>query len=115
MMDPTAQELSERYAARLLDELADIDLASRRTGEDRRPVPLDQQSVGRLSRMDAMQGQAMAAAMQARREGRVRAIRAALSRLEAREFGWCDTCGDFIGLKRLDLDPVVQRCVACAK
>ncbi len=36
--------------------------------ESTRPVTLDQASVGRLSRMDAMQGQAMAIEAQRRRE-----------------------------------------------
>lgn len=114
MEEPTPQELRDRYADRLASELREIDQASQQTEQDRKPVELDQQSVGRLSRMDAMQGQAMAAAMHGRREARLRAIKAALSRLQSEEFGWCDDCGEFIGLKRLDLDPVVRRCVDCA-
>jgi DnaK suppressor protein len=81
---------------------------------NRRPVKLDQQSVGRLSRMDAMQQQAMAAAQEARRAGRQRAIAAALARLDGGEFGWCEDCGAFIGWRRLDLDPCLLRCVSCA-
>jgi len=115
MTEPTDAELRTRYKERLLAELEEIAEASRQTSADRDPVVLDQQSVGRLSRMDAMQGQAMAAAMQWRRDGRIKAIHAALERLEIDEFGWCDDCGDFIGLKRLDLDPVAQRCVGCAR
>ena len=115
MTEPTDTELRTRYKERLLAELEEIAEASRQTSADRDPVVLDQQSVGRLSRMDAMQGQAMAAAMQGRRDGRIKAIHAALERLEIDEFGWCDDCGDFIGLKRLDLDPVAQRCVGCAR
>ena len=71
---------------------------------------LDQQSVGRLSRMDAMQRQATAAAQEARRHGRIRALEEALRRLEAGEFGWWEDCGAFIGERRLDLDPTLARC-----
>lgn len=78
-------------------------------------MELDQQSVGRLSRMDAMQQQAMAAAQDTRRRGRLAAIEAALKRLEQGEFGWCAECGEFIGLSRLDLDPVLMRCIDCAR
>ena len=104
-----------RYEALLREEHAALAEAEVRTDADRKPVMLDQQSVGRLSRMDALQGQAMAKAMQGRRAGRARAIQAALERLLGEDFGWCDDCGTFIGQKRLDLDPTIQRCVDCAR
>ena len=77
-------------------------------------MALDQSSVGRLSRMDAMQQQAMAAAQEARRHGRIRALEAAIRRLEDGAFGWCEDCGEFIGERRLDLDPTLVRCRDCA-
>lgn len=82
--------------------------------EERRPVELDQQSVGRLSRMDAMQVQAMAQAVEARRQGRLQRIEAALKRLDSDDFGYCDDCGEEIPAKRLEIDPTTQRCVDCA-
>lgn len=88
--------------------------ASVHTAADRRPVELDQQSVGRLSRMDAMQQQAMAAAQETRRHGRIKGLEAAIRRIEAGEFGFCNDCGDFIGLPRLELDPTIMRCRDCA-
>ncbi|MHA6325482.1 TraR/DksA family transcriptional regulator [Roseivivax sp. CAU 1753] len=78
-------------------------------------VTLDQQSVGRLSRMDALQSQAMAKATQARRDGQRRALQQALARLVEGAFGYCDACGDEIAEKRLMLDPTARRCVACAR
>ena len=63
--------------------------------------------------MDALQGQAMAAGVEARRHARIRAIEAALQRFAEDEFGFCASCGEFIGEKRLDLDPTVTRCVEC--
>ena len=76
---------------------------------------LDQQSVGRLSRMDAMQRQAMAQATQRRRNARAQRVKAALQRMEDGEFGFCQDCGDDIEKARLDLDPTVPTCVSCAK
>lgn len=114
MSDPSPEALRARYHPRLMAEAEALRAASGDTRTDRRPVALDQQSVGRLSRMDAMQQQAMAAAQEARRAGRLRAIEAALPRPEKEDFGWCDDCGEFIGHKRLDLDPVLMRCIACA-
>ncbi len=114
MADPTDQDLRDRYAPRLHDERSALFAASKATKDGRKPVTLDQTMVGRLSRMDAMQGQAMAEAVDARRHGRIRAIDAALIRLEEGEFGWCEDCGEFIGQGRLDVDPTVMRCVSCA-
>ncbi len=85
-------------------------------GQDgRRTVTLDQQSVGRLSRMDALQQQAMAQATQARRNQMAQRIRAAIERLEMGEFGYCVTCGEAIARARLDLDPTAATCISCAR
>lgn len=91
--------------------LANEDAAS---AEDRGTVMLDQQSVGRLSRMDALQRQAMAQATMRRRAARVARIAAALRRIDEGEFGFCQKCGDDIAQERLDLDPTVPTCVSCA-
>ena len=77
-------------------------------------VVLDQQSVGRLSRMNALQQQAMAKATQARRDVQRVRLQSAFRRLEDGEFGYCDDCGDEIAEPRLKLDPGVTRCVSCA-
>ena len=77
-------------------------------------VELDQQSVGRLSRMDALQNQAMAKAQQQRRDVEKRRLKAALMRMDDGEFGYCEDCGEDIALPRLRLDPGVTRCISCA-
>lgn len=82
--------------------------------EWREPVALDQQSVGRLSRMDAMQQQQMADAEARRRKSDIARIDSALKRIEEGEFGWCLTCGEEIAAKRLEIDPMATQCVACA-
>lgn len=114
MPNPTPDALKTRFLPRLRQERDSLILASSETAEHRKPVELDQQSVGRLSRMDALQQQAMAAAQDARRQARIRAVEAALRRVEQDEFGWCDSCGAFIGERRLDLDPTLVRCITCA-
>ena len=93
------------------DELLGLSAAA---ADERRPVELDQQSVGRLSRMDAMQVQAMAQAVEGRRRERLQRIAAALRRLEDADFGYCAECGEDIPAKRLDVDPTIACCVDCA-
>jgi DnaK suppressor protein len=100
--------------ARLEAERDEIMHMSEAAGDERRPVELDQQSVGRLSRMDAMQVQAMAQAVEARRRGRLSRIDAALKRLDDGDYGYCASCDEEIPAKRLEIDPVTERCVDCA-
>lgn len=113
--DPTPEALRARFIPLLQAELAALQAQSSGTTADRAPVVLDQQSVGRLSRMDAMQGQQMAAAMEERRRQRINRIRQALRRLEGDDFGFCDDCGAFIGEGRLAADPIARRCISCAR
>lgn len=78
-------------------------------------VELDQQAVGRLSRMDALQNQAMAKATGARREAERGRLLATLARIDMGEFGYCDDCGEDIAPGRLKLDPAASKCVECAR
>lgn len=82
--------------------------------DDQAPIALDQQSVGRLSRMDSLQVQAMDQARDARRQQQVSRIDAALNRLEEGEYGYCVKCGEQIEAARLDNDPAAPFCLACA-
>lgn len=77
-------------------------------------VELDQSRVGRLSRMDAMQGQAMSQEAQRRRELELRQIDAAMQRIEAGDYGYCLDCDEPIAEARLEIDPSTPRCVVCA-
>ncbi|MBF9034100.1 TraR/DksA family transcriptional regulator [Rhodobacterales bacterium HKCCE2091] len=112
--DPDDAALRARYGPMLERERAALAAASEGGRNARAVVELDQQSVGRLSRMDALQGQAMAKGLEARRAGRLRAIAAALGRMDTGDYGWCEDCGGFIGHGRLGSDPCAPRCVECA-
>jgi len=76
-------------------------------------VKLDQTSVGRLSRMDAMQSQAMLQEAARRREQSLRDIDESLSRIESGDYGLCEECGEEIAEKRLQFDPTVRYCLDC--
>ena len=106
-------EIAE-FADRLHDLRARLQAESDASASARDTVTLDQQSVGRLSRMDAIQQQAMAKAEQRRRLHDITRIDGAFARIEAGEYGWCDACGEAIAKKRLETDPMANRCVGCA-
>jgi len=107
-LDPAA------IRSRLLTERAALSDTSQSAAESRAPVELDQTSVGRLSRMDAMQAQAMALATERRRADAIRRIDQALARLGAGTYGECAVCGEAIAPRRLALDPAIATCLECA-
>jgi len=79
------------------------------------PVELDQARIGRLSRMDELQDQAMAAEVARRRETELARIEAALERIQEGEYGYCVACGEPIAPRRLELDPATPLCIRCAE
>lgn len=106
---------TEDMRALIADRLASLDREDQRGDAGQATVTLDQQAVGRLSRMDALQNQAMARATGARRESERRRLIAALARMDEGEFGYCEDCGDEIAKGRLRLDPASTKCVDCAR
>ncbi len=113
-MSLTASDLTALRSA-ILAEIAEIHAVEASTSSDHKPLELDQQSVGRLSRMDAMQQQAMSKATRARRLQRKRLLEATLPRLESDEYGYCAECGEAITLKRLTFNPALTRCLDCIR
>ena len=102
----------KKLIERLLQELTAEDELGQ---SSQRTVELDQQSVGRLSRMDALQSQAMAQAQQRRRDVLKSSLTAALQRLEEEEFGYCVDCGDEIEEARLSASLVILKCMSCLR
>ena len=84
---------------RIIDELTALNHLRTQARDSRAPVQLDQQSVGRLSRIDAMQQQA---------------LMVALKRVETSDYGYCLNCDDAIGVGRLGIDPAVTLYEDCA-
>lgn len=101
------QDLISQKMAELREEILEAT-------DGTRTVELDQQSVGRLSRMDAMQHQAMAIALENRRKVEILRLETAQKRMTEGEFGYCEECGDEIPDKRLEIDPATTRCIKCA-
>ena len=113
MAGDTAVDI-EAMRGLLIEERETLLRESAATAGDRAPVELDQQTVGRLSRIDAMQVRAMAEASESRRQGRLQRIDAALRRIADGSFGECLECGEPIPPRRLEIDPAVTVCVPCA-
>jgi DnaK suppressor protein len=107
---------NNKYKRLLLERQEELLTLITNHKEDVAPVKLDQTSVGRLSRMDAMQGQAMAEEVKRRRGQELLRIRSALERITGydEEYGYCVKCGGSINEERLVFDPSIVLCKKCA-
>mgnify|MGYP000312536578 CR=1 FL=1 len=111
--DLTDAELAH-FRKLLEDRKAELERGSASAEEARQTVELDQTRQGRLSRIDALQGQEMSKAAERRRRLELTRIDSAFKRLDADEYGYCMSCGEPIGRKRLEVDPATPTCIDCA-
>ena len=105
----------DQHRSSLLARLVELDGEDQRGQDARKTVELDQQAIGRLSRMDALQNQAMAKAQATRRSAQRVRINAALTRIETSEFGYCTDCGESLEPSRLAADPSIPKCLSCTR
>ena len=103
----------KKFKDLLIKEKDELKMLSLKTKDSRAPVILDQQSVGRLSRMDAIQQQNMNLATETNRNNKISQIENTLKRIELGTFGICISCGEKISEKRLLIDPTVLKCIDC--
>ncbi|HEY5791443.1 MAG TPA: TraR/DksA C4-type zinc finger protein [Gammaproteobacteria bacterium] len=99
----------------LIARRAEIENLDATTSDAASTVELDQARVGRLSRMDALQGQAMAQETLRRHKLERNRIDAALRRIDDGSFGDCLGCGEPIAAARLAADPSATLCLECAE
>lgn len=112
---PLSDDTLRAFEARLTDKREAIVALEEARRDSSAVVELDQTRTGRLSRMDAMQLQAMARAGDARARTELHRIDAALRRIATGEFGYCLDCSDEIAGARLEADPAATLCLACAE
>ena len=105
----------EQFRQRLIGLQSELQSLGDSLEESGKTVELDQTRVGRLSRIDAMQGQQMALEVGRRRKQKLIDIAAALRRMEAGEYGVCLECDEEIDIRRLHADPANTHCISCAE
>ncbi len=105
----------EGFRAMLEQRRAEIEELQNISAESRGTVALDQSSVGRLSRIDAMQAQQLALATERQRRDELNRIEAALRRIEQGGYGYCLVCDEAIAPGRLAFDPAITTCIVCAQ
>ena len=109
------QEALDRYRAlleALQEAMQDADASLK---DASKIVELDQARMGRLSRMEDMQAQAMAIALSRRSDIQQKRIEGAFDRIEKGTYGNCLSCKEPIATERLDFDPTAFLCPPCAE
>ena len=118
-MGESNKELTESQVTALCKEVeqlkADLTRQLSLNADAAKPVKLDQSAVGRVSRMDAMQGQAMAKATRQGMERQLAQCTAALQASLRGEYGYCRRCEEPIGWKRLNAKPESPFCLECQR
>jgi DnaK suppressor protein len=109
-MNPERLEHYNQKLQTLAGELS-VDLDS---GQDATEVVQLDTSIGRLSRMDAMQSQQMAMELQRRKQNQLQRVEAALKRVADGSYGLCRRCQKPIAEERLDFQPDALLCIECA-
>lgn len=109
-MDPTTLERFKKQLEELETELtASVESKSDATAT----VELDT-SIGRLSRIDAIQSQQMALGLKARQQQALLRVRNALKAIAQGNYGICRKCKGPIAIERLEVQPDAVVCVKCA-
>lgn len=114
-MEELSEEQEEKLRGRLGELVSELERGLHDSEGAAAPVVLDQSSVGRLSRMDAMQQQAMAKATREKARLRLGQCKVALSAFERGEYGLCRKCEEPIGYPRLSAKPEAPFCVECQR
>lgn len=72
-------------------------------------------AIGRISRMDAINNQSVTEASLRQSEQKLKNLNTVLSKIDTKDFGICQKCGQSIALKRIIFRPESLLCVNCAK
>ena len=115
VQSPLQADQMERIRAALLRSLGKLERSLKISGESARPRDLEQDTVGRLSRIDALQNAGLTQNLEERERAQLRQIVDALRRLEEGTYGACGSCGGAIPFERLEIFPETLACASCAR
>jgi DnaK suppressor protein len=114
VVQPLAPEALDMIRDELHRSLSKLERSMKANGAAARPRDLEQDTVGRLSRVEALQSQGLTKTLAAREQAQLEQIVAALRRLEEGTYGACNGCGAPIPMERLMIYPETLACSACA-
>ena len=112
---PLRADQIEAVRDELLRALNKLERSLKISGESARPRDLEQDTVGRLSRIDAIQNAGLTANLEERGRQQLGQVVEALRRIEEGTYGACSACGGPIPFDRLMVFPETVACTACAR
>ncbi len=112
-IEPLSASQIEQLSARLQSQRDSLQQQLAEAGDQARPVTLDQQSIGRVSRVDAIQQQQVAVAGREQLTLTLRQVMSALARVQSGDYGYCSRCDEPIGFQRLNAQPQAPLCLRC--
>jgi DnaK suppressor protein len=115
LQQPLAPAQRDVIRDELLRSLTKLERSLKSSGEAARPRDLEQDTVGRLSRVEALQNAGFTQKLEAREKAQLEQILAALARLEDGTYGLCNGCGVLIPFERLMIFPETLACSTCAR
>lgn len=103
----------QKFKSKLEVSFLDVERYLKSSAESAAAVAPDK-SLGRLSRLEAMQDQQLVLEMRRRKKRQLAEIKSALMKIETNQYGICIYCSSFISHDRLDATPEAQTCVRCS-
>ena len=104
----------EKIKAAIQERIQEIEGSLKSLGETAKPVEPDV-SLGRLTRMDAIQIQKMQEANLEVAKLNIEKLKESLQKIDREDFGQCAYCKKMIGFERLKAMPETNMCIACAE
>lgn len=104
----------EKLKEIILEQIKDLEREIESLSKQTQPVAPDN-SIGRLTRMDAINDKEMREANLRASKLRLGKLESALAKIEEDGFGVCVVCGEEIAEKRLLARPESVTCIECAK
>ncbi len=112
-MDELSEEQIAQLEAALRALQEELETTIELSKDAAKPVTLDQQAIGRVSRIDAIQQQKMVEANRRRQRLRLSQTKQALEAMESGEYGYCRRCDETIAFARLMAKPESAICMSC--
>ncbi|MDT8324316.1 MAG: TraR/DksA C4-type zinc finger protein [Bacteroidota bacterium] len=111
-MKPLADERRETLRSLLATKLEELRSDITSLEEAVKPIAPDS-SIGRLSRMDALNSKSVNEELLRNTRRRLQLVERALQRADHAQFGLCSRCGNPIPFGRLEIMPESTRCTGC--
>ena len=109
LRDDKLQALQASLQRQLLELTEQLQISQQAAGV----VTLDQTSVGRVSRIDALQQQSMAISTREMAALKLKRVKLAIQAIADNNYGYCQKCDETIAYKRLLAQPEANLCLLC--